>query len=61
MFFECVCERGISSTQPVNAPLPEVLARQGEFSQVGVSQTFDQILLYASSCGYNHVHLTQSE
>ncbi len=50
----------ISSCQPVDAPQAELLARQAEVSQVGVSQTLNEILLYASSCGYNHIHLTQS-
>lgn len=50
----------ITSSWPVDAPLAELLARQGEVSQVCVSQTLDQILLYASSCSYDHIHLTQS-
>lgn len=50
----------ISRCQPVDAPLAELLARQAEVSQVRVSQTLDEILLYASSCGHNHIHLTWS-
>lgn len=44
---------------PVDAPLAELLARQVEVPQVGVSETLDKILLNTSSCSDNHIHLTQ--
>lgn len=60
IFFESVFKIDGGSCQPVDAPLAELLARQVEVSQVCVSQTLDKILLDASSCGHNHIHLTQS-
>lgn len=48
-----------SANKPVDASQAELLAREAEVSQVGVSQALDQILLHASCCGYNNIHLTQ--
>lgn len=55
--WEVLC---ISQCQPVDASLAEILARHAEVSQVRVSQALDEIFLYASSCGYDHIHLRQS-
>lgn len=48
------------SDQPVYALQAKLLARQAKISQVRVGQTLDEILLNASSCGHNHVHLTHT-
>lgn len=50
----------ISHRQPVDALQAKLLARQVKISQVRVSQALDEILLNASSCGHDHVHLTQT-